>query len=144
MKTIVYYDGSDGSYVSSSYCQDDAEANPDLELPYIEVQHTDSDDFLDMSGYYVDLDTLTLKPRIDMPLTYFPATKHVPADGSTEISVEGIPAGTLVSGDLPEGQVSATVDDGVIELASYTPGTGSLNFVSNRYNSVWGVEVYFD
>lgn len=78
--------------------------------------------------YYVDMSgeepVVTARPALS--LTY---DSTADADGTDEIVITGIPVGTFVHATLPDGIVSATVDDGTVELSCTVAGTAQIRFV---------------
>lgn len=72
-------------------------------------------------------------PRREIPIVVSPDT--VPADGTTVMSVSGVPAGASITVH----QTSATADGSPIELTFDTPGEYAIEVIAPEYLTYKGV-----
>lgn len=140
MKRVFYYHPTTGaiesaSSVTGAVSEASFNAPPGLSMIFQDCEGEVNDLVVDLTlGCVVECE--------EMPLVY-PNGYTANADGIDEVVILGLPVGTRVLAQLPEGQAAETVDDGAIELRSLVRGIGRLTLYHPLYKPVRNLEIEF-
>lgn len=85
----------------------------------------------DISGYRVNLQTLTLEPKTIVSLTL--DNTQAQANGQDAIRITGIPENTLVSFTINKVNYAEYINDGELEITSLNPESITLNWYHGLY-----------